>query len=206
MENITFVRINDNFEVHLVVQSYAKVDEQYVEGPEGNFRLTTYLSDKGIKLYTFGYNVFDPKAKPDHGGEWSSNSTCINEKFGVKIAECAVKCMTGNCPGSLMAMACDIEWIKSIKPDCLVWEPRSVYIDGSLYQPFEDDEFPRGLDYFQSTVLDAKGELVYPNIKHLEECIIKGRYIYHWDDNAPRMKSFIHWLKVLKHKNTNQLA
>lgn len=202
MKDITFVRINDNFEVHLIVDSYTKVNEQFIEEPQGKFRLTTYVSDEGIKLYTFGYTVYDPKQKPGHGGEWSSNSTCINEKFGVKIAGCAVKCLSDDCPNVLFSMACDIEWIKSIKPDCLVWEPRSVYEYGSLYQPLEDDELPRGLDYFNSTVLDAKGELIYPNIKHLEEAIIKARTVYHWDNNVPRMKSFEHWIKVLKHRES----
>ena len=200
LDEIKFVRINENYEIHMTVDHYEKVDEQFVEEPQGKFRLTTYKTNSGITLYTFGYTKYNKNQKPDHGGEWSSNSTCINEKFGVKIIECAVKSIKGDYPNCLMAMACDIEWAKSVMPKVLEWRVESVYTDGSMYQPKNATVLPRGNDYFNSTVLDINGDLVYPNVKSMEKSIADSKRRYGWGDTHPMIQSWNHWITILKAK------
>lgn len=62
--------------------------EQKVSNDHGTFRLTTYLAGD-LEIFTFGFYASDPKERPGHGGEWSSNSHAIRQVFGEDLKEIA---------------------------------------------------------------------------------------------------------------------
>lgn len=154
MKKLTFVRINDNFEPHIVVEKLTKVTETLIFDDHGRWRLTEWSDEEGKTFYSFG--IKSSGTQPGHGGEWSSNSVAINEIFNVDITECAVRQINGDYPGNF-AMAMNRKDIPV--PYCLEW--RSSW--GSIYLLLKPGfEFPRSNNYFMSTTIDKDGNLLDP--------------------------------------------
>jgi len=82
----------------------------------GEYRLTSY-DIEGLTIYTFGLFLDNPKARPGHGGEWSSNSTNINEVFNINIIEIGV---------DGLAAAIDINVLKDLLGETFALVP-SIY-------------------------------------------------------------------------------
>ncbi|MHA2180093.1 MAG: hypothetical protein ACXAAH_01580 [Promethearchaeota archaeon] len=109
------VRINGWFSLEASDVILKKLGEEKRGNENGLYRLTTYEDVvTGTKFYSFGYLTADAADRPGHRGEWSSNSTMINEIFGVKITECAVKEMNDNI---FISMAHDISHLEEIIPE-----------------------------------------------------------------------------------------
>lgn len=85
-----WINYNDRANLHLFGPEvdWRTGDEKTIERSNGDvFRLTAHKAGS-LTVYTFGLMCKDPKERPGHGGEWSSNSDTINEMFGVDIREC----------------------------------------------------------------------------------------------------------------------
>lgn len=83
----------------------------------GEVRLRTY-THPNIPLYSYGLMLNEPKQRPGHGGEWSSNSRTINQFFGTNLIEAAV---------DGIAMAVPVDWIKEILGDKVKWETHDIF-------------------------------------------------------------------------------
>lgn len=57
---------------------------------KGTWRLTTYSTDAGVNVYSYGFLTDDLNERPGHGGEWSSRCDIINQVFDVNLTECSV--------------------------------------------------------------------------------------------------------------------
>ena len=72
---------------------WIKRDEQLIEDTfscgKGVLRLTSYYFD-GHTFYSYGLYYNDRNQRPGHGGEWSSNSMFINERFNTDMFECSL--------------------------------------------------------------------------------------------------------------------
>ncbi len=77
----------------------------------GQFRLRTYNTEAPI--YGFGFWCDNPKERPGHGGEWSSNSDTINSQFGTNLKELAY---------NQMSMAAPLPWIKEMIGSVATWK------------------------------------------------------------------------------------
>lgn len=175
MKSLQFIRINSNFEPHIVVTKlrevstqtiqitadYTIVDERVVEDVVyADVHLKTYYDENEKTYYSYGLLTRGTKDKPGHKGYWSSNTETINRLFGTSIVHCAVKEEQGEYPRSFFAMAVPMDEIPV--PDCLKWGDGCTFIQ---LVPKEGVTFPRRKDYFTSTVLDAEGKLILPLIK-----------------------------------------
>jgi hypothetical protein len=167
----TYVRINQHFEPYLEVDSYSKIFNEIKKVDDGEFRLTTYETNEGLKLYTYGFMATNPNERPGHGGEWSSNSTTINKVFSLNLCGIAVKAIGGPYPGCDMAMAVNIE-------DVPIPEPLKR-VEDAIYPLYllSKEELPSGGDYFSSTKLDSEGKLIYPTLKALQTKVNKLKRI-----------------------------
>jgi hypothetical protein len=148
---LTFTRINQNFDVKVLVDKLTAVGErQTITTKEGTFFYRKYIDGDGNTFYTFGLHGIDQY--------WSSNSSTINELFGLDITECSIKESKGKCPDTYVAgygiAKKDIQL-----PDCLEWR---LHWGSPSIMLKEGIEFPRGNDYFMSTVLDSQGKLLHP--------------------------------------------
>lgn len=85
---------------------------------DGEYRLTSY-NVEGLTIYTFGWFADDAKSRPGHGGEWSSNSTNINEVFGVNLTEIGV---------DGIAASIDVDVLKSLLGEEFVFVPSTFGI------------------------------------------------------------------------------
>lgn len=84
----------------------------------GEFRLRDYIHPQGIPVYTFGLMLDNPKERPGHGGEWSSNSRSILMIFNINLLEVAL---------DGIAVAVPIQWIKDVLGDQVIWEDDDIY-------------------------------------------------------------------------------
>lgn len=65
-------------------RSWEIIEVTHKDQDGGMYRLTKYNVD-GETIYTFGLLTHDLKARPGHGGEWSSNPQNINRVFGLNL-------------------------------------------------------------------------------------------------------------------------
>jgi len=86
--------------------------EEYKDVSGGKMRLTKYKHDEIPCLYSFGLTIDDPKHKPGHGGEWSSNSYEVNKLFNTDLKEVVV---------NQMSVAVSLEWLKELLKDKVEW-------------------------------------------------------------------------------------
>lgn len=83
----------------------------------GEYRLRSYACLEA-PIYSFGFFCDDPKKRPGHGGEWSSNHTSINQVFGVNLYEIAI---------DQMSVAVPLEWLKQLLGDRVKWQPDEIW-------------------------------------------------------------------------------
>jgi hypothetical protein len=83
----------------------------------GEYRLRKYEHPE-IPVYDFGFWTDEPKLRPGHGGEWSSNSEAINKVFGTNLLEIAL---------DQLSVAAPIDWIKEKIGDAVVWEEADIW-------------------------------------------------------------------------------
>ena len=141
---LTFVRINDNFEPHIIVDKLVEIQEEKAfDLPCGQLYYQLHQSDE-VRFITYGLKGKDQW--------WSSNCATINKHFNLKTTECAVKELEGQY-SCFFAMGVFVEDIQV--PECLEFRNGSFYLKNRY-------NFPRGKDYFMSTRLNEKGELIYP--------------------------------------------
>ena len=88
-----------------------------VQDNRGEFRLREHKHPE-IPVFTFGFMCNNPKERPGHGGEWSSNSTAINKVFGTDLIEIAL---------DQLACSVSIKWIKELLGDKVKWSTDSIY-------------------------------------------------------------------------------
>lgn len=164
---VQFRRINDNFTPWFTVGPLTQINEEkrvtvagQVAESDGHFFLRTYVDEQGNKFFTFGYWNDDPKQRPGHGGYWSSNAESIKHHFGIDLIECVVKSNPG-LPGEFIADSTAMAILKSDVPlpRCLEYRYNICSVE---IMPVSGQDWPRGNDYFMSTVLNAAGELIYP--------------------------------------------
>jgi len=190
---LTFTRINDHYQLYALTEPLVQVSHLFKKVKTGVARLTTYQSE-GVNFYTFGLNAFENK--PDHGGEWSSNSDYINEVFGTDIIECAVQENTSPYL-SYSAMACEKSFIKSVAPKTL------EYRSGKLYQILD---YPKGDDYCSSTTIDKDGNLTWPTVESMMIAIDKYKSVYNMSEDDERIKHMRCWIARLKHVKDRKLV
>lgn len=164
MKQLQFIRINEGFEPQIVVEKMRVVDKQTVEinhqgeiAKEGDIvyadvELVIRHDEDDKTYYSYGLYTRSKGDRPGHGGAWSSNSVAINRIFGLNMAHGSVKTERGEFPGSYFASSMPKNEITL--PDCLEWG------DDNFIYPKKGFDWPRRKDYFMSTVLDAKGELI----------------------------------------------
>lgn len=154
---IKFIRINEPYEPYITVGSYEKVSEVFLEVGDGKYRLTSYKTDEGLWLYTYGFMAKDSKHRPGHGGEWSSRPAIINGVFDVDLVGVNVV-LKEHGDKIYVVMAMDRKDVPL--PTNLTWRQTSPTHD--TYGLKCSQEFPRGSGYFSSTTLDAEGNLIDP--------------------------------------------
>lgn len=90
------------------------------ENPEhsGEYRLRTYEHPQNIPVYGFGFFADDPKKRPGHGREWSSNSTTINQVFNTNLTEVAL---------DNISIAVPRDWLEKVMGDKVIWTPCRYY-------------------------------------------------------------------------------
>lgn len=93
------------------------VETTTITDNRGEYRLRKY-NQGTIPLYAFGFMAKEPKERPGHGGEWSSNSTQINKVFGTDLYEVAVDQISAAVP---------LEWLKEQLGDRVVWSSDPIY-------------------------------------------------------------------------------
>lgn len=86
---------------------------------EGEYRLRDYQHPEGFPIYSFGfmYNDANSKHRPEHGGEWSSNSEAINKEFGIDLIEIAF---------DQISVAVPFDWLKKLLGDQVIWKGREI--------------------------------------------------------------------------------
>lgn len=88
---IDFFNGYENFKLENInVTGEVSTKTLYDDSSDGQWRLTTYSTDAGINVYSFGFLPDDVNERPDHGGEWSSRCDIINQVFDVNLTECAI--------------------------------------------------------------------------------------------------------------------
>lgn len=65
-------------------RDWVMVEEKKIPVQNGVLRLTKYHYND-LEFYTFGYWCNNPKERPRHGGEWSSNPDSIRQHFGIEL-------------------------------------------------------------------------------------------------------------------------
>lgn len=63
---------------------WVQIEEKKKGIQNGILRLTKYQYNE-LEFYTFGYWCLNPKERPGHGGEWSSNPDTIRQHFGIDL-------------------------------------------------------------------------------------------------------------------------
>lgn len=73
------------FDENFNPDNWIKTELQYYElEGYGRMRLTKYACND-LEFYTFGLFADDPKKRPGHGGEWSSNPMTVKYCFGIDL-------------------------------------------------------------------------------------------------------------------------
>ena len=84
---------------------------------KGQYRLRQHLHPE-IPVYSFGFMANNPKYRPGHGGEWSSNSRQILNIFGEDLLEIAL---------DQISCAAPISWLKQVMGDKVIWKEHHIY-------------------------------------------------------------------------------
>jgi hypothetical protein len=155
---IKFIRINEPYEPYITVGSYEKLSTIGFKVDGGEYRLTSYKTDEGLWLYTYGFMAKDPKHRPGHGGEWSSRPAIINGIFDTDLVGVNVASKAYDDGEAYYVMAMDRKDVPL--PANLTWRQTSPTHD--TYGLTCSQEFPRNSGYFSSTTLDAEGNLIDP--------------------------------------------
>lgn len=151
---LKFIRINKNFTPNYSVSKLEWIGEEFTFEKDNGiyyYRLKQCKDNPELTFVSFGFKG------PDQW--WSSNSSTINELFGIDCTECSVKELKGEYPDTSFATAILRSCI--ILPDNLEWGFNWGFKN---ILPKEGVEFPRRKDYFTSTHLDEKGELILPEV------------------------------------------
>lgn len=88
-----------------------------VDTEEGQFRLRKYNHPE-IPVFSFGLWLYNPKGRPGHGGEWSSNSQSINREFDTNLLEIALDQLSAAVP---------IDWLKAVMGNKVTWTEHDIY-------------------------------------------------------------------------------
>ena len=107
-----WINFNDRANLYLYGPMVELVETRTVDAWDGQYRLRKYLAGD-LEVFTFGFMATDPRKRPGHGGEWSSNSEQINQVFGVNLRECAY---------NQIACAIKIEDMKDFAPSNVTYE------------------------------------------------------------------------------------
>lgn len=146
---LTFLRINSNFTPRFELdQPRKKIGEEVSKELDNGTIYYQLMEAEGITFVNYGFR--------GHDQWWSSNGQAISDHFGINVRECSVK-EPGDYPDSWFACGILKECIPV--PDCLEWANDWGF---DCLLPKEGIKFPRGKDYFCSTKLDDKGNLIYP--------------------------------------------
>lgn len=86
---INFYNGYENFGLE-EIQVTGEVSTKTLRANKGTWRLTTYSTDAGVNVYSYGFLTDDLNERPGHGGEWSSRCEIINQVFDVNLMECSV--------------------------------------------------------------------------------------------------------------------
>lgn len=113
-----------------------------IEGHEGEYRVRKYAHPE-IPIHTFGWMADNPKQRPGHGGEWSSNSITINKIFKTNLIEIAVDQLSCSVP---------ITWLKELLGNKVQWETCPYYYGEKIVS----------VDGFKNKTM---GEVVFDNLK-----------------------------------------
>jgi len=89
-----------------------------INADHGEYRLRQYLHPAGIPVFSYGLFAHDPKQRPGHGGEWSSNTNTINRVFSTTLLEAAL---------DSIAVAFPITWLKDLLGDQVTWDTHDIY-------------------------------------------------------------------------------
>lgn len=113
---------NQHWNIYLyTTEGYTKWLENYdqstIKIDSGEFNLRVYNHPE-IPIHSFGFMASNPKERPGHGGEWSSNSGQINKVFGTNLYEVAV---------DQISVAVPMDWLKTILGARVTWEPNSIW-------------------------------------------------------------------------------
>lgn len=84
----------------------------------GIYRLTKYTHPEVPEFYSFGFMADNPKERPGHGGEWSSNEGNINKVFGVNIWGVAI---------NQMSLSVPFEWLVKLLGEDVDWQDDDIY-------------------------------------------------------------------------------
>jgi hypothetical protein len=104
---------------------YLYIDGQFQEGEtktsrneKGVYRLTKYSHPEIPEAYSFGFMADNPRERPGHGGEWSSNESTIGDVFDINIWGIAVNHVHLGVP---------FEWIVKLLGNDCDWQDDDVY-------------------------------------------------------------------------------